>query len=280
MLTPLESEELFLVMHRIAGEGTAVVFISHKIREVIDVATRVVVMRSGKVVLGGADAPVRPRGESRAEARPDGRGHPPALFESTAEELATAMVGVPRVDFAPEVRTRTGEIVAIVGVAGNGQRELADAMLREHPRSRVGFIPEDRTRDGLVAEMTIAENVALTAEDWRAAVRRTPELIEQYSIRAQGPSQLAGSLSGGNQQKVILARELDRRPERIIAAEPTRGLEPASVHEHGLRTPTHRSSHGCRLKFFWITSIMRWVPASTPIPSMIQPACFIRASRS
>jgi general nucleoside transport system ATP-binding protein len=199
VLTPLESEELFRVMRRIADEGTAVVFISHKIREVIEVATRVVVMRSGKVVAESATM--------------------------TPEELATAMVGAPRVDFASEVRTRTGEIVAIVGVAGNGQRELADAMLREHPRSRVGFIPEDRTRDGLVAEMTIAENVALTAEDWRAAMRRTPELIKLYSIRAQGPAQLAGSLSGGNQQKVILARELDRQPERIIAAEPTRGLD-------------------------------------------------------
>jgi general nucleoside transport system ATP-binding protein len=199
VLTPLESEELFRVMRRIADEGTAVVFISHKIREVIEVATRVVVMRSGKVVTESATM--------------------------TPEELATAMVGAPRVDFASEVRTRTGEIVAIVGVAGNGQRELADAMLREHPRSRVGFIPEDRTRDGLVAEMTIAENVALTAEDWRAAMRRTPELIKLYSIRGQGPAQLAGSLSGGNQQKVILARELDREPERIIAAEPTRGLD-------------------------------------------------------
>jgi simple sugar transport system ATP-binding protein len=199
VLTPLESEELFRVMRRIADEGTAVVFISHKIREVIDVATRVVVMRSGRVVAKSATM--------------------------TAEELAMAMVGAPRADFAPEVRTRTGEIVAIVGVAGNGQRELADAMLREYPRTRVGFIAEDRTRDGLVAEMTIAENVALTAEDWRAATRRTPELIELYSIRAQGPSQLAGSLSGGNQQKVILARELDRQPERIIAAEPTRGLD-------------------------------------------------------
>src|SRR5262249_41758952 len=123
------------------------------------------------------------------------------------------------------LETRTGEIVAIVGVAGNGQRELADRLLREHPRSRVGFIPEDRTRDGLVAEMSIAEDVALTADDWRAAMRRASDLIHIYGVRAQSSSQLAGTLSGGNQQKVILARELDRQPELIIAAEPTRGLD-------------------------------------------------------
>jgi len=118
-----------------------------------------------------------------------------------------------------------GEILAIVGVAGNGQRELAEQFLHAYPRSRIGFIPEDRTHDGIVAEMTIAENVALTHDDWRGAMRRTPELINLYSIRAQSAKQLAGSLSGGNQQKVILARELDGEPERIVASEPTRGLD-------------------------------------------------------
>jgi simple sugar transport system ATP-binding protein len=118
-----------------------------------------------------------------------------------------------------------GEILAIVGVAGNGQRDLAEQFLHAYPRSRIGFIPEDRTHDGIVAEMSIAENVALTHDDWRGAMRRTPELIELYSIRAQSAKQPAGSLSGGNQQKVILARELDGEPERIVASEPTRGLD-------------------------------------------------------
>jgi len=199
VLTPYESDELFRVMRSIASEGTAVVFISHKVREVIEVATRVVVMRRGKVVVESA--------------------------KMNAEELAAAMLETPRPAQRGEGGRRpgeglSGEIVAIVGVAGNGQRELADEYLREHPRARLGFIPEDRTRDGLVAEMTIAENVALVGDG-----RRTPQLIEQYSIRAKGPDQLAGSLSGGNQQKVILARELDRTPELIVAAEPTRGLD-------------------------------------------------------
>jgi simple sugar transport system ATP-binding protein len=206
VLTPYESDELFRVMRRIAAAGTAVVFISHKVREVIAVAARVVVMRRGRVVAESASM--------------------------TAEELAAAMVEQPRPQ--RENQVRSGNIVAIVGVAGNGQRELADRMLAEHPRQRIGFIPEDRTRDGLVAELSIAEHIALTAADWRGAIRRTQELIDLYSIRAHGPSQLAGSLSGGNQQKVILARELDGAPERIIAAEPTRGLDieaTAFVHE-------------------------------------------------
>ena len=213
VLTPYESDELFRVMRNIASEGTAVVFISHKVREVIEVATRVVVMRRGRVVVESA--------------------------KMTAEELAAAMVDTPRGDFAPVTETRTGEIVAIVGVAGNGQRELADTYLREHPRARLGFIPEDRTRDGLVAEMSIAENVALVGDG-----RRTPQLIEQYSIRAKGPDQLAGALSGGNQQKVILARELDRAPELIVAAEPTRGLDIEAtrfVHEQ-LRRAANRGA--------------------------------------
>jgi simple sugar transport system ATP-binding protein len=116
--------------------------------------------------------------------------------------------------------------VAIIGVAGNGQSELA-ATLRDSLRGGVAHIPEDRARDGLIAEMTIAENIALAEPRWRprAAARRAAELIERFDIRAQSPLQRAGSLSGGNQQKVILARELERRPEIIIAAEPTRGLD-------------------------------------------------------
>jgi len=218
VLTPYESDELFRVMRRIASEGTAIVFISHKVREVVEVATRVAVMRRGRVVVESS--------------------------KMNAEELATAMVESPRGDFGRSVESRTGEIVAIVGVAGNGQRELADQLLREHPRTRLGFIPEDRTRDGLVAEMTIAENVALIADDWRAATRHTPALIEQYAIRAEGASQLAGALSGGNQQKVILAREIDRAPELIVAAEPTRGLDIEAtrfVHEQ-LRRAANRGA--------------------------------------
>ncbi|HEY0139799.1 MAG TPA: ATP-binding cassette domain-containing protein [Thermoanaerobaculia bacterium] len=200
VLTPLETEELFRVMRRLAAAGTAVVFISHKLPEVLAVADRIVAMRGGRVV-------------AERLAR-----------ETTAEELAEAMVGarVPRA--AP--RSVSGEIVAIVGVAGNGQRELAASYLqRDHEHT--AHIPEDRTRDGIIAELSIAENLALTDRHWRPreARQRAQQAIERFRIKAENANQKLGSLSGGNQQKVILARELGRNPRLIVAAEPTRGLD-------------------------------------------------------
>ncbi|HEX6640520.1 MAG TPA: ATP-binding cassette domain-containing protein [Thermoanaerobaculia bacterium] len=203
VLTPHESEELFRVMRKLAANGTAVVFISHKLREVLQVAQRIVVMRQARIVT-----------ETLAH-------------QTTAEELAQSMLrnaGVPPAGPAPS-RRRSGEIVAIVGVAGNGQTELAASLRAKHPNG--GHIPEDRTRDGIVADMTIAENLALKAKRWkrREAARKASETIARYDIRASGPHQRAGDLSGGNQQKVILARELEPRPRIIVAAEPTRGLD-------------------------------------------------------
>ncbi|HKS21906.1 MAG TPA: ATP-binding cassette domain-containing protein [Thermoanaerobaculia bacterium] len=187
VLTPTEAAELFAVMRQLAASGTIVVFISHKIPEVLAVATRVVVMRGGKIVAEGG----------------------------TAEEIANAMV---LVRGASGEQRAAGGITAIVGVAGNGQAELA-ARLRREAKGIVAAIPEDRTRDGLIAEMTIAENLAL-----RTNVP-AEQLIAEYNIKASGPKQKAGSLSGGNQQKVLLARELSTNPNVIVAAEPTRGLD-------------------------------------------------------
>jgi ABC-type uncharacterized transport system ATPase subunit len=193
VLTPAESEELFAVMRRIAGEGAAVVFISHKLPEVLAIADRIVVMRGGRVVL--------------------------ETTSMTADELANAMVDVGQA-LLP-VRTDKSvyptPIRAIVGVAGNGQSQLAERFRDERPDA--GLIPEDRTRDGIIAEMSIAENLALRSKTNAEA------LIKLFSIKATGPKQKAGSLSGGNQQKVILARELSRKPRTILAAEPTRGLD-------------------------------------------------------
>jgi len=216
VLAPTEARELFDVMRRLAASGTTVIFISHKIPEVLEVATRIVVMRRGRIVVDGgrmsaaelAEKMVeRPIPENRRRAGGGPAGGPPAL----------RLRGF---DVHP------GEIVAIIGVAGNGQSELA-LSLRDSLRGRVAHIPEDRARDGLVAEMTIAENIALAEPRWRprAAAERAAALIERFNIRAQSPLQRAGSLSGGNQQKVILARELERHPEIIVAAEPTRGLD-------------------------------------------------------
>ena len=212
VLTPLETDELFVVIRSLAARGAAVVFISHKVPEVLAIATRFVVMRRGRIVFDRRDG--------------------------SAEELANAMVAVSGVTAVPAtsmtrsndvrhlggVDVASGEIVAVIGVAGNGQAELAANLRRTLRSPRVAFIPEDRTRDGLIAEMTIAENLALTGTAQTAGA-----LIEKFAIRAAGAQQLAGTLSGGNQQKLLLARELSRNPEIIIAAEPTRGLDMEST---------------------------------------------------
>ncbi|MGZ5476423.1 MAG: ABC transporter ATP-binding protein [Thermoanaerobaculia bacterium] len=213
VLTPLESAGLFGLIRRLAAQGSAIVFITHKIPEVMQVAERLVVMRRGRVV---ADTSARGMSaqqiasamvQSGAAADPGRRRR----AESRGAPLNTNPI------------VHSGEIIAVAGVAGNGQRELADRVRR--PGS--GFIPEDRTRHALIGEMTIAENLALGGKRWRPLEgrQRAERLIEQYSIKARGPLQLAGELSGGNQQKVVLARELDRKPDLIVASEPTRGLD-------------------------------------------------------
>ena len=209
VLTPIETEELFGTVREIAARGTAVVFISHKLPEVLAIAQRIVVMRRGKVVAQTTAHGMTP--EQLAEA----------MVPSVAPPVTPARAG--RIAGATQL-TELGldlhqnEIVAIVGVAGNGQEELARRLRDRLPDA--GHIPADRTRDGLIAQMSIAENIALASTAGDPA-----KLIDLYSIRASGPHQKAGSLSGGNQQKVVLARVLDRRPAVIVASEPTRGLD-------------------------------------------------------
>lgn len=212
VLTPMESADLFRLMRRLAAAGTSIVFISHKIPEVMEVAKRLIVMRRGRVVADTsargmtaeqiAEAMVGARSVEEARSRPPGQAGLPVLHGQTGLPVLNA-----------------GEIVAIVGVAGNGQGELAASMRGAH----TGFIPEDRAH-ALVGEMTIAENIALRS-GLAGARERAVRLIDLYRIKASGPDQLARELSGGNQQKVILARELDRAPELLIASEPTRGLD-------------------------------------------------------
>jgi general nucleoside transport system ATP-binding protein len=215
VLAPTEARELFDVIRRLAAAGTTVVFISHKIPEVLEVATRIVVMRRGRIVVDGGAMNAEQLAEAMVERR---SSNTVAIKERPAG-------GSPALKLDP-LEIHRGEIVAVIGVAGNGQSELATS-LRDSLRGHVAHIPEDRARDGLIAEMTIAENIALAEPSWRprAAAQRAAKLIERFDIRAQSPLQRAGDLSGGNQQKVILARELERHPGIIVAAEPTRGLD-------------------------------------------------------
>jgi len=269
VLTPQEAADLFEILRTLRREGISIIFISHKLNEVLEIADRITVLRRGKkidtVTLEGA----------------------------TEESLARMMVGrdvLLRVDKAPASPTdvaldvkdlhvlddrelekvsgvsftvRTGEIVAIAGVDGNGQSELVEAITglrriesgtievggREFeghltPRlmidSGVGHIPEDRHRRGLVLEFNLAENLALhdynkppdSKHGWLYPARlvtRAVRLIKDFDIRGGGPLTFASSLSGGNQQKVVVAREVARNPIVLIAAQPTRGLDVGAI---------------------------------------------------
>ena len=219
VLTPPESAELFDVIRERSRRGTAIVFISHKVPEVLAIAQRIVVMRGGKIVADQERGQMT--GESIANAMVQNAARPVPPSRSSPRSSVLLQI-------ENSLTVHRNEIVAIVGVAGNGQRELVDTLRSTRfGTERIAFIPEDRTRDAIVAEMTIAENLALGELRWSrsSATARAKSLIDLYRIRATGPRQRAGELSGGNQQKVVLARALDRKPDVIVAAEPTRGLD-------------------------------------------------------
>jgi len=261
VLAPAEVAELLDVIRRFTASGGAAVLITHKLDEALAAADRVTVLRRGAVVVqalrgeldpGGLAAamiggePV-PRSPGAVPSRTDG---PPAIRAEALEVARESGYGLALRQGSLEVRP--GEIVGVAAVEGNGQRELLRAVAgRVHPlRGRlevarpVAFIPEDRTSEGLIPELTLTENVVLgsgTDEpwtrggriDWRAAERHTAELLRAYDVVAEGPRAPASSLSGGNQQKVVIARELSRRPRVVVAENPTRGLDlraTAAVH--------------------------------------------------
>jgi general nucleoside transport system ATP-binding protein len=268
VLTPQEAHELFEILENLRTEGLSIIFISHKLNEVLEIADRITVLRRGKKI------DTLPR---------EG---------ATEKELARLMVGrevLLRVDKAPASPTepllqvedlhvvddrgleavrgvsfqvRAGEIVAVAGVDGNGQTELIDALAGlRHPLSGrialggedvtgenarhvldhgLGHIPEDRQRRGLVLDFTLAENLGL--HDYRKEpnsrfgwmfpnrlVRWARRLLEQFDVRGGGPQTRAAALSGGNQQKVVLAREISREPSVLLAAQPTRGLDVGAI---------------------------------------------------
>jgi len=269
VLTPQETDELMAIMRQLAESGTSIVFITHKLREVKAVADKITVIRLGKVV-----------------------GH--ATPSATTSELASLMVGreignvtvgAPRA-LGPEIlrvdqisvlddrqqkavddvsfSVHGGEILAIAGVQGNGQNELAEALIGLRPLNRgkgalsvsgkdisnasvrqvldsgVGFVPEDRKKDGLVLEFSIAENLMLNQSfksrfakglNVNLSARNSigNELVERFDIRAPSIATKAANLSGGNQQKVVLARELSRDVDLLIASQPTRGVDVGSI---------------------------------------------------
>jgi general nucleoside transport system ATP-binding protein len=260
ILAPAEAEELLAVVRRFTAGGGSAVLITHKLDEAIRAADRITVLRQGSVTYTGTPAtqtrdslawamigatPALPLGTDA------GMTPPPGLPLSTAPPLLRlqAMEVSRESGYGIAVRPTTltiypGEIVGVAAVEGNGQRELLRAVAgrmlplrgRVEVAHPVAFIPEDRSTEGIIPELTLTENVVLGSRSgapwlrhnriqWNVARAHTTELLEDYAIVAAGPTAKAGSLSGGNQQKLVLARELFRQPKVIVAENPTRGLD-------------------------------------------------------
>ncbi|MBX3068095.1 MAG: ABC transporter ATP-binding protein [Microbacteriaceae bacterium] len=267
VLTPQETDELMLIMKQLKEAGKAIIFITHKLREVREVADKITVVRLGKVV--GQASPTASNEElasmmvGRAveltiEKGKAKLGEPALVVRDFSVIDPIGQLVVNNISFD----IKAGEIVAIAGVQGNGQTELVEAIIGLQPKVRgdislngssligesvreildegVGYVPEDRNVDGLVAEFTIAENLILDRTNGEPFVKFgslqlglladfSTEKLKEFDIRAQGIGTRAGNLSGGNQQKVVLARELSRDLKLLVAAQPTRGLDVGSV---------------------------------------------------
>jgi len=267
VLTPQETDEFMAIMRQLKSEGTSIVFITHKLREVREVADRITVIRLGKVV---AEADPTAEKEELASLMV-GRAVDLTIDKAPAQLTDNSLV-IDKLTIADEaghrsvtdlsITVRGGEILAIAGVQGNGQTELAEALLGLQARASgsvtlngaeilglnarqildqgVGFVPEDRTLDGLVGGFTIAENLMLDRSDGEPFVKLATlqtdvlaefatEKLESYDIRAQGIHEPVSKLSGGNQQKVVLAREMSRELSLLIVSQPTRGLDVGSI---------------------------------------------------
>jgi len=267
VLTPQETDELMAIMRQLKEQGTAIVFITHKLREVREVADRITVIRLGKVV--GDVAPTASNTDMASmmvgravsltvEKKPATPGAPALIVRDLSVIDHIGQLVVNRVSFD----VKAGEILAIAGVQGNGQTELTEAILGLQPRvegeieldghsirghsvrrvldAGVGFIPEDRNEDGLVGEFSIAENLMLDRSSGAPFVKGAnlqlgylnefaEEKVREFDVRTQSIETKVGRLSGGNAQKVVLARELSRELRLFVAAQPTRGLDVGSI---------------------------------------------------
>jgi simple sugar transport system ATP-binding protein len=253
VLAPQQSEQLFEALHRLAADGKAIVFVSHRLREVTAAAAFVTVLRHGRVVAHRPVADATPEelarlmvGDDHAGSVTADPGHP----GETVLELdhVSSQAGRRSLNDV-SVTVRTSEIVGVAGVSGNGQVELAEVaagLIRPTQGTRraaarsVAFIPEDRLATGLVAPMSIDENLALrrfgrrpmSTAVWlrRGRLRDyARDLIERFRIPTSNPRAQVASLSGGGLQRVIVAREITEAPELLIAAQPTRGLDVVSA---------------------------------------------------
>jgi simple sugar transport system ATP-binding protein len=268
VLTPQEADRLFEIVRKLTASGSAVIFITHKLGEVMAVADRITVMRRGRVVATTAPDDSSPQDLARlmvgrpvllsVEKGPAHPGEAVLRLEDVTVEDDRRQVAVDGVSLV----VRAGEIVGVAGVEGNGQDHLVEAIMGlRHPRRGrilldgrdvtrdntrrvlrhgVHLIPADRQRMGVVVDLSVADNLVLSSFDqppfarWllrqlAAVLRHATRVIRDFDIRAESPEQRLGSLSGGNQQKVVVARELDGDPRVLIASQPTRGVDVGSI---------------------------------------------------
>jgi simple sugar transport system ATP-binding protein len=283
VLTPQEAGELFAIVRSLKADGKSIIFISHKLNEVLEIADRITVLRRGKRIDTVSQQGATEEGLARMMVgrevllRVEKTPASPGALALEVKDLHVVdereLEKVRGVSFS----VRTGEIVAIAGVDGNGQTELIEAItglrriasgtiavggreFESHhltPRTMidagVGHIPEDRHRRGLVLDFDLAENLALHSYDkppdsklgWlypKRLVQRAVRLIKEFDIRGGGPLTFARSLSGGNQQKVVVAREVASDPVVLIAAQPTRGLDVGAIEYVHRRLVAERDS--------------------------------------
>ena len=266
-LTDIEVEGLFAIMRKLVGEGKSIIFISHKMREVLHISDRITVLRLGEVI-GTVD-----RADTDGQKLANmmiGKELSESQYDKVDASGAEVVASLEHVDYNKEhkhsgvndmsLEIHSGEIVGIAGVDGNGQTQLAQLVTGVivpqsgsihlkgknvavfDPNAFIGdgvsHVPEDRNAQGLVGDMSIAENLALKETDSpkfskgkglllnkRAIHDYAEVMVEKYDVRCTSVSQTVRSLSGGNQQKVILARELESSPSLLVAAHPTRGLD-------------------------------------------------------
>ena len=251
VLAPSEAEELLRRIRSFAESGGSAVLITHKLDEALATADRITVLRDGRAVRSGRAAEETP--ESLAAAMLGAAAamptrHPPsvegAIVVSGRDLLLSREDGRGVALRARRIELRAGEVVGVAGVEGAGQRELLRAIAGlQRPAAGslevtgpVTFVPEDRTTEGLISHLSLTENVAMGVGpggswvrggrlDWEAMRRRTMDLVARFSVRAAGPNAPAGSLSGGNQQKLVVGRALANGPRVIVVENPTRGLD-------------------------------------------------------
>jgi general nucleoside transport system ATP-binding protein len=279
VLTPPEAEELFAIVRSLQAEGKSIIFISHKLNEVLEIADRVTVLRFGKRVEtvpreGATQASLARMMVGREVVlRVEKSPAQPGETLLTAEDLVVMDERGLEACRGISFDIHEGEIVGLAGVDGNGQSELIDALTGlRHPVSGrivvggrdvttagarevldngIGHIPEDRQLRGLVLDFSLAENLALhdfrkppeSKFGWlfpRRLIERARRLLAEFDVRGGGPQTPAASLSGGNQQKVVIAREVSRDPRVLVAAQPTRGLDVGAIEFVHRRLVTER----------------------------------------